>query len=42
MRCFAVVRSDHSSINCSSRGRTRSSTGRDRLRFLASGTGVAR
>ena len=29
-RCFAVVRSDHSSSSCSSRGRTSSSTGRER------------
>ena len=42
MRCFAVVRSDHSSTNCSSRGRTCSSTGRGRLRFRGSGSGVAR
>ena len=35
MRCFAVVRPDHSSSNCSSRGCTSSSTGRDRSRFLS-------
>ena len=39
---YRYVRSDHSSISCSSRGRTRSSTGRDRVRFRGSGTGVAR